>query len=155
MVNGDLVIVRNTGSREYRCGMTFLQVEVQELATKGISRLLLIEDILYSTVTNVNDKQHKDLMIDYFHRMKERGIHQKNPEFKEKMLKDPYLNALKAVYGYALTCHKSQGGEWNEVFLYLDNKIHGIPKPGIYQWWYTAITRAKEQLHVVDDWFIK
>lgn len=94
-------------------------------------------------------------MIDYFHRMKAKGIYQKHQLFKDNMLTDPYLNALKAVYGYALTCHKSQGGEWNEVFLYLDNKIHGLTKPGIYQWLYTAITRAKETLHVVNDWFIK
>lgn len=59
------------------------------------------------------------------------------------MLKDPYINALKAVYGYALTCHKAQGGEWNEFYLYLDNKIHGIKKPGIYLWLYTSVTRAK------------
>ncbi len=71
-------------------------------------------------------------MIDYFKRMKDKGIKQKDPAFKENMLKDPYLNALKTVYGYALTCHKAQGGEWNEVFLYLDNKIHGIKKPAIY-----------------------
>lgn len=66
---------------------------------------------------------------------------------------------LKVVLDYLedkdTTCHKAQGGEWNEIFLYLDNKIHGIPKPGIYQWMYTAVTRAKNTLHVVNDWFIK
>lgn len=153
-VNGDLATVLQTGKKEFRCGLSFLQVQVQELSSKQISNLLMVEDILYSRSTNLNSKQHKDLMIDYFYRMKELGINQKDRLFKDNMLKDPYLNALKAVYGYALTCHKSQGGEWEEVFLYLDNKIHGIPKPGIYQWWYTAVTRAKKQLHVVNDWFI-
>lgn len=94
-------------------------------------------------------------MIDYYFRMKDLGIKQKSQLFKDRMFFDPYLNALKAVYGYALTCHKAQGGEWNEVFLYIDNKIHGIPKPGIYQWMYTAVTRAKKKLHIVNDWFIK
>ena len=155
LVNGDLVKVIQTGKNEYRCGLSFLQVEVQELVSKHTFNVLLVEDILYSISTNLNNKQHKDLMIDYYHRMKEKGIKQKDQAFKDKMLTDPYLNALKAVYGYALTCHKSQGGEWNEVFLYLDNKIHGIPKPGIYQWLYTAVTRAKETLHIVNDWFIK
>ena len=155
LVNGDLVRVIQTGKKEYRCGLSFLQVEVQELVSKHTFNVLLVEDILYSISTNLNNKQHKDLMIDYYHRMKNKGIKQKDQAFKDKMLTDPYLNALKAVYGYALTCHKSQGGEWNEVFLYLDNKIHGIPKPGIYQWLYTAVTRAKETLHVVNDWFIK
>jgi hypothetical protein len=155
LVNGDLVRVIQRGKKEYRCGLSFLQVEVQELVSKHIFNILLVEDILYSISTNLNNKQHKDLMIDYYQRMKEKGIKQKDQAFKDKMLTDPYLNALKAVYGYALTCHKSQGGEWNEVYLYLDNKIHGIPKPGIYQWLYTAVTRAKETLHVVNDWYIK
>lgn len=155
LVNGDQVIVLKIGRNEYRCGLSFIQVEVQEIASENKFNLLLIEDILYSTSTNLNTKQHKDLIIDYFRRMKDKGISQKDSAFIENMLKDPYLNALKTVYGYALTCHKAQGGEWNEVFLYLDNKIHGIKKPGIYQWFYTAITRAKENLHLVNDWFIK
>ena len=154
LVNGDQVIVLKIGSNEYRCGLSFLQVEVQEITSQSKFNLLLLEDILYSTWTNLNTKQHKDLMIDYYKRMKDKGIKQKDKAFKENMLKDPYLNALKTVYGYALTCHKAQGGEWNEVFLYLDNKIHGIKKPGIYQWLYTAVTRAKENLHLVNDWFI-
>jgi ATP-dependent exoDNAse (exonuclease V) alpha subunit len=155
LVNGDQIIVLKIGSNEYRCGLSFLQVEVQEITSQSKYNLLLVEDILYSTWTNLNTKQHKDLLIDYFKRMREKGINQKSKEFKDNMLKDPYLNALKCVYGYALTCHKAQGGEWNEVFLYLDNKIHGIRKPGIYQWFYTAVTRAKENLHLVNDWFIK
>lgn len=155
LVNGDMVEVLQTAQREYRCGLSFLQVAVLELASKNEYRLLMVEDILYAQATNLNAKQHKDLMIDFFQRMKHLGIRQKDEEFKRRMLTDPYLNALKAVFGYAITCHKSQGGEWEEVFLYLDNKIHGIPKPGIYQWLYTAITRARRKLHAVQDWFIK
>ena len=155
LVNGDQIIILSIGRNEYRCGLSFLQVEVQEITSKNKFNLLLIEDILYSTWTNLNTKQHKDLMIDYFKRMRDKGVKQKDRAFNDNMLKDPYLNALKTVYGYALTCHKAQGGEWNDVFLYLDNKVHGIKKPGIYQWLYTAVTRAKENLHLVNDWFIK
>jgi len=155
LVNGDQVTVVEIGSKEYRCGLSFIKVVVEEITSKSKFNLLLIEDILYSTSTNLDTKQHKDLLIDYFKRMREKGIHQKDSAFTENMLKDPYINALKAVYGYALTCHKAQGGEWNEIFLYLDNKIHGIKKPGIYQWLYTSVTRAKENLNVVNDWFIK
>lgn len=155
LVNGDQVIIKNIGPKEFRCGISFLQVEVQELVSEKLHNLLLLEDILYTQQTNLNNKQHKDLMIDFFKRMQAKSIQQKDKKFKENMLSDPYLNALKCVYGYAITCHKSQGGEWDEVYLYLDNKIHGLPKPSIYQWWYTAITRAKNNLHIVNDWFIK
>jgi hypothetical protein len=154
LVNGDIVEVIQTGQKEYRCGLSFVKVQVQELSSKETYSVLLIEDILYSMTTNLDKKQHKDLMVDYYKRMKSNGINQKDKAFKDRMLSDPYLNGLKAVFGYALTCHKSQGGEWSEIYLYLDNKIHGIPKPGIYQWLYTAVTRAKVRLHVVNDWFI-
>lgn len=154
LVNGDIVEVLQTGQKEYRCGLSFIKVQVRELSSKQVYAVLLIEDILYSISTNLDRKQHKDLMIDFYMRMKDIGISQKNQVFRNEMLVDPYLNGLKAVFGYAITCHKSQGGEWNEIFLYLDNKIHGIQKPGIYQWLYTAITRAKVRLHIVNDWFI-
>jgi ATP-dependent exoDNAse (exonuclease V) alpha subunit len=154
LVNGDLVKVKDIGERESRCGLSFLAIEIEELVSKEIYRVNLVENILDSNSTNLDNKQHKDIFIDYYNRMKINGITQKDKAFKDNMMTDPYLNALKAVYGYALTCHKSQGGEWNNIYLYLDNKIQGIPRPQIYQWFYTAITRAKTSLHIVDDWFI-
>ncbi len=154
LVNGDLVEVLATGGKEYRAGLCFLQVKVMELASKKVYSVLLVENVLSSKLTNLSQKQHKDLYIDYYKRMLAKGIRQKDSLFKENMLTDPYLNALKAVYGYAITCHKGQGGEWSEVFLYLDNKIQGLSRPGIYQWVYTAVTRAKQRLHVVNDWFV-
>jgi superfamily I DNA/RNA helicase len=126
-----------------------------ELASKQSYSLLLLEETLITLQPNITNEQHKALMIDFYYRMKDKGIHHKSEKFKNMMQKDEYLNALRVSYGYALTCHKSQGGEWNDVFLYLDNKIQAMNPPGIYQWWYTAITRAKENLHVVNDWFVK
>ncbi len=155
LVNGDLVKVLQVGGRQYRAGLAFIHVEVEELSSKKIFRLLLVENLLNSYQVNLNSNQHKSLYVDFYLRMKDRNISQKSSRFKEEMLKDPYLNALRASYGYAITCHKSQGGEWLEVFLYMNKQIQSLSKPGIYQWWYTAITRAKEKLHVVDDWFIK
>ncbi|MDR3245451.1 MAG: AAA family ATPase [Prevotellaceae bacterium] len=155
LVNGDQVTVEKIGTSEWRANMTFRKIEVKELASKKSYSLLLIEDVLNAVQPNINEEQHKSLMIDYFQRMKAKGIDQKHRLFKINMLSDPYLNALRASYGYALTCHKSQGGEWNEVYLYMDKSIQALNPPGIYQWWYTAVTRAKEHLHVVDDWFVK
>jgi hypothetical protein len=71
----------------------------------------LIADILYGNQTNLTQTQQKELLIDFYQRMKRIGIGQKHQLFKTQMMKDPYLNALRAVYEYALTCHKAQGGE--------------------------------------------
>jgi len=124
------------------------------MVSKKSFSLLLIKDILNSSVTNITEKQHKDLMLDYYLRMKEKGVHYKEKKFKDNMKSDAYLNAIRAVYGYALTCHKSQGGEWENVFLYLHKSMYVMKPPGLYQWWYTAITRAKKSLFVNDGWWI-
>lgn len=53
---------------------------------------------------------------------------------------DPHLSALRLRYGYALTGHKAQGGEWDCVIL------HPYYRPGDYRWLYTALTRARTEL---------
>ncbi|MFH1159518.1 MAG: hypothetical protein V1733_01040 [bacterium] len=83
LVNGDIVKVLQTGKREFRCGLSFLQVEVQELVSRNTYNVLLVEDILYSISTNLNNKQHKDLMIDYYHRLKDKGINQRDSAFRD------------------------------------------------------------------------
>lgn len=70
------------------------------------------------------------------------------------MQKDNFLNALRCVFGYVLTCHKSQGGEWENVYLNIPRNLPLQPKPYVYQWIYTAMTRASKDLYVVDDFYI-
>lgn len=87
--------------------------------------------------------------------MKGKGIKQRSPRYKDGMRTDPYLNALRCVFGYALTCHKSQGGEWDKVFLMVPRGLpYNDPRSYAYQWVYTAMTRAKKDLYVLDDYWI-
>jgi len=48
-------------------------------------------------------------------------------------------------YGYCLTVHKSQGSEWDKVYLY-DDARRWMQGSAYAQWLYTAVTRAKEKL---------
>ena len=62
---------------------------------------------------------------------------------------DPYWNALHVKYAYAITCHKAQGGQWNDVFVdlaYIPEDALGLP---LYRWLYTAITRARTRLYLI------
>ena len=129
-------------------------VSVMELFTKKVYSQLIITDILYSNHINLSQEQQKELFIDFYIRMKKEGIKQNTLEFNDKMLTDPYLNALRCVYGYAITCHKSQGGEWDNVYIDIPRNFALQPKPFVYQWMYTAMTRAKKNLFVVDDFYI-
>lgn len=154
LLNGDLVTVEQTMQREHRAGLTFLQVKVRELVSQQTYNQFLIEEILYHNKTNLTSEQQKELYIDFFIRMKQKGIEQKSPLFEEKMRSDPYLNALRTVFGYALTCHKAQGGEWERVYLDIPRNLPQIEKPYVYQWIYTAMTRASVELYLVDDFWI-
>lgn len=153
-MNGDLVTVEDIIIHERRAGLTFLKVSVKELFTKRVYSQLMIADIIYSNQTNLTQSQQKELFIDFYYRMKDKGISQKSQTFKQNMMNDPYLNALRTVFGYALTCHKAQGGEWDYVYLDIPKSVPALPKPYVYQWVYTAMTRAKRGLYLVDDFWI-
>lgn len=61
----------------------------------------------------------------------------------------PKANSLQVKFAYALTCHKSQGGQWDAVFI-----DHGFLKEGpfeeeVYRWLYTAITRARKEVFFI------
>jgi exodeoxyribonuclease-5 len=68
----------------------------------------------------------------------------------EKVREDPNYNALQIKYAYAVTCHKAQGGQWEQVFL----DQGWLPPDGIdanyFRWLYTAFTRATTCLHLVN-----
>ncbi|MFT5780323.1 MAG: exodeoxyribonuclease-5 [Crocinitomicaceae bacterium] len=68
----------------------------------------------------------------------------------EAIMADPYFNALQVKYAYAVTCHKSQGGQWSHVFIdqgYINDDMMG---PDYYRWLYTALTRGTEKVFLVN-----
>ncbi len=69
-------------------------------------------------------------------------------EFKTALKEDPFYNALKVKYGYAITCHKAQGGEWNKVIVDYSGRV------GLYddalRWCYTATTRGINQVYALN-----
>ena len=154
LMNGDMVVVDSVCVKERRAGLTFLEVGFHELLTGRAFSQLLIADVLYANQTNLSASQQKELFVDFYIRMKKRNIKQDSDPFRKAMMNDPYLNALRAVWGFALTCHKVQGGEWNHVFLDIPRSFPKTEKPYVYQWVYTAMTRAREELYLVNDFYI-
>ena len=155
LMNGDLVKVKEIGRTEYKAGLKFVYVRVENIDDHKEYSQLLIEDVLTGINTNLNPEQQKALFIDFAIRMNDKGLKQKDELFKTAMQTDSYLNALRCVYGYALTVHKAQGGEWDEVFLDPMRNITLNPIKANYQWIYTAMTRAKKFLYIANDFFIR
>lgn len=70
-------------------------------------------------------------------------------EAREKFFQNPYFNALQIKYAYAITCHKSQGGQWPVVFIhqgYLNDEMLNV---SLLRWLYTALTRATDHVRLV------
>ena len=154
LVNGDMVEVTSISPRILkRAGLRFTQIRVKETFSDREFALLILLDTLNSSTLNLNTDQQSALFIDFCTRMNEKGIApKKNKErFNDCLRTDPYLNALRCTYGYAVTCHKAQGGEWSHVYLNPMRNIGLNPTKQKYRWMYTAVTRAKETLHLVDD----
>ena len=148
LMNGDFVKVTQVLNRVSRAGLTFVLVEVEELSSKRRFSQYLIEDILVSNYANLTQAQQKALFLDFYFRMKNKNIKQESSEFEMQMRLDPFYNALRASYGYAVTCHKSQGGEWKRVYISTPDYMYNAQRSD-YQWFYTAMTRASENLCVV------
>ena len=67
----------------------------------------------------------------------------------EAVREDKYYNALQLKYANAITCHKSQGGQWKCVFV--DNAFWQDELTlDDLKWLYTAITRATEKVYLVN-----
>jgi hypothetical protein len=71
----------------------------------------------------------------------------KSAAFKDALRKDRYFNALRVKYGYAVTCHKAQGGEWEAAIVNMDTNL-GKSSATYIRWLYTAITRASNSLYL-------
>jgi hypothetical protein len=85
------------------------------------------------------------LIADFRNRMRANNISSSSEQYHNLIRTDPYLNALICKYGYSITCHKAQGGEWKRVFVNLD-RPGGHQNSEYFRWVYTAITRSASKL---------
>ena len=150
--NGDQVIVLEIGERDPRAQLTFLKVKVKDINTGVIFETNIIESLLNNSSPTLNSEDTRRMIIDFDNRKKEQNIHRNSKDYKVSMKTDIYLNSLHVKYGYAITLHKAQGGEWRHVFLNItksvySSKFNGQPQD-MLKWFYTAITRAQKYLYL-------
>jgi tRNA A37 threonylcarbamoyladenosine biosynthesis protein TsaE len=115
---------------------------------------LIHYDLLNSVNRDLSVDEMKAVYINFLIRFnetqkerKEKGLHSYkigSEEFKNALKSDPFFNALKIKYGYSITCHKSQGGEWDKVFVDYSGRVSLKTEP--LKWCYTATTRARESV---------
>ena len=162
LMNGDFVQVLQVGTpiirpvkvKEEKVNLLFRPVEIK--ADGKIYKVLLKETVLLSKARDLTKLERKALYTDFMIRHSEEialasknGKVARHQKITELLLTDIYVNALEVKYGYAITCHKSQGSEWDTVFLDCDLK-QGYKNRGTFQWFYTGVTRSSNQLYLVD-----
>jgi len=154
LANGDQVIVKAVKPAGRRAGFGFLEVKVEAVNDGATYETLMIRDLLYNDYPGLRPEESRRLLIDFDQRMRKAGLKAKSDEYKLRMRSDPYLNALRAKFGYVITCHKAQGGEWPKVYLNIQKSVFGQERPALYRWFYTALTRASEDLYLNDGFWI-
>ena len=74
----------------------------------------------------------------------------KGLDAKKKIKENKYLNALQVKFSYSITCHKSQGGQWENVFVEQGYFTPDMMGKEYLRWLYTAMTRATKKLYLVN-----
>ena len=168
LVNGDFVEVvcaspttesYTISLKEGNVTLTFRDLQIK--TDEGVYQVKILDDLLSSPQASITSSEGKALFEKarrdaYFHLRKAKEAKDskepKAPIFEEEyqrfMRTDKYFNALHCKYGYAVTCHKSQGGEWDTVLV--DYEGRNQISVDAMRWAYTATTRASQHCIVTN-----
>ena len=148
IANGEIAVVRRVRKTREMYGFRFAEVTLRFPDQNDFeldANLLL--DTLHSDSPALpkvdNDRLFYTILEDYA------DISNKRDRMK-KMKADPHYNALQVKYAYAITCHKAQGGQWQNVFLDQGYMTDEYLTPDYFRWLYTAFTRATKTLYLVN-----
>ena len=146
IANGDIIEVIKIKKIIERYGFRFAKASIRMIDYTDEKELdvILLLDTLRSETPAITYEQYKKLYsevgLDY------KGEKEINKNIKENQL----FNALQIKFSYAITCHKSQGGEWKNVFLDLGYFEEKMLDKSFLRWLYTAFTRASQKLYLIN-----
>ncbi|OOB84341.1 ATP-dependent endonuclease [Flavobacterium columnare] len=154
IANGDIIEVLEIRSIKELYGFKFAVVKIRMVDypnQRPLDTILLLDTITSespSLTYEESNKLYQEVTKDYEN---ERAQYKKY----QKVKNNEYFNALQVKFSYAITCHKSQGGQWNTVFIEQPYLASDIDKDFV-RWLYTAMTRAKDKLYLIgfkDEFF--
>lgn len=148
IANGDVAIVRRMRNERSFYGFRFADVTLcfPDYDHRELDVTILL-DTLQSESPALTGQQQETLF---------NGVWEDYPELTNKrdrmkrLRQDIYYNALQIKYAYAVTCHKAQGGQWEHVYIDQGYINEEMLSPDYFRWLYTAITRATEQVYLVN-----
>ncbi|QFZ55599.1 DUF2075 domain-containing protein [Oceanihabitans sp. IOP_32] len=154
IANGDIIEVLEIFSIKELYGFRFAEVKVRMVdypKMPPFETVLLLDTIEAETPSlpyEDSNRLYQEVQKDYLN---------ESSKYKQflKIKSNKYFNALQVKFSYAITCHKSQGGQWHTVFIEQPYLPNGIDKDYL-RWLYTAVTRAQKKLYLIgfkEDFF--
>jgi exodeoxyribonuclease V len=128
------------GFRYVDCSLRLLDYD-----TEIDAKLML--DVLYEEAPALSNEKNKEMFFTILEDYAD--IKPKRKQY-EQVKNNEYFNALQVKYAYAVTCHKSQGGQWRAVFIDQGYLTRDRIDREYLRWLYTALTRATEQVYLVN-----
>ena len=149
IANGDMAEIRKIKHFDEMYGFRFADVELSFTdypdAPNVEAKILL--DTLNSNSASLTEEENRKL----FQAVEEDYLDIPNRRDRYKAMKtNPWFNALQVKFAYALTCHKTQGGQWNTVFIDSSLNLKETLEVEDLRWIYTALTRAQERVYFVN-----
>lgn len=149
IANGDMAEIRKILRYEELYGFRFAEVTLHfpDYPDAPDMDVKILLDTLNSNSASLTEEESTRLRqaveADYM------DIPNRRERYKE-MKKNPWFNALQVKFAYALTCHKTQGGQWKRVFVDSAFNLKDELEKEDLRWLYTAVTRAQETLYFVN-----
>ena len=146
IANGDIVEVIKIKETIERYGFRFAKASIRMTDYNNENELdvILLLDTLTSETPAITYEQYKKLYSEV--RLDYKGEKEINKKIKENQ----FFNALQIKFSYAITCHKSQGGQWQNVFVDLGYFEEKMLDKSYLRWLYTACTRASQNLYLIN-----
>lgn len=149
IANGDMIEVLKINGYDMHAGFKYVNAVIQMLDYPSISpfSVLMIADTLDSpsaALTREQQLERYNAFMNDLSYIKSKG------EKRKVLRKNPMYNALQVKFGYALTCHKTQGGQWKYVFVDQGYIREETLDQNYLRWLYTAVTRATHKLYLVN-----
>ena len=149
IANGEIAEVLWRGNIEEKYGFRFLDVSVRFTDYPQMQSLdvKIMLDTLYSESPALGSEGGQQLFENILQEYAAINNKQKRMEL---LRQNPYFNALQVKFAYAVTCHKSQGGQWKAVFIDQGYLSEEMINSEYARWLYTAITRATDKLYLLN-----
>ena len=150
LANGDMLEISRLRNIREMYGFHFADAQLRALDYDWEIDAVIWLDTLHSDSPEMNNGLHREL----FGRIAEDypELAHDRKKLIETIYQSPYYNALQVRFAYAVTGHKSQGGQWKHVYIdpYKGGELHA-DEEGFYRWLYTAVTRASEKVYFIKN----